>query len=71
MFQDMGFIMTVDWDLLEFMYEVHGVSEAELASQHGVTEAMVAYARDNKRWKKKAIAKSARDPPRTLSVVKA
>lgn len=51
----------IDWSLLRFLYEIHGATEADLAEENGTTERMVCYVRDQQKWKRSALALSARD----------
>lgn len=52
---------SIDWDLLKFLYEVHGATEKDLAEENGTTERMVAYVRDSQNWKRSALAMTTRD----------
>lgn len=51
---------SIDWDLLKFLYEVHGATEEELAEENGTTLRMVEFVRDKQGWKRSKLAKTTR-----------
>lgn len=49
----------IDWDLLQYLYEVYGTSILDLAAQNGTTESMVRYVANQRGWKRSKLAQSA------------
>ena len=54
-------VSSIDWNLLRYMYEVHGVSEGDLADENDTTLSMVEYVRDTQGWERSKLAESAHD----------
>lgn len=52
---------SIDWNLLRYMYEVHGSTVEELAEENGTSEQMVKYVSEQQGWKQTQLAKSATD----------
>lgn len=51
----------IDWNLLQYLYEVYGISFSELAAEHGTTKKMVQYVASQRNWKRSKLADTARD----------
>ena len=52
---------SIDWNLLRYMYEVHGVSEEDIADENDTSLSMVEYVRDTQGWRRSKLAESAND----------
>lgn len=51
----------IDWNLLQYLYEVYGASKEDLAAENGTTVRMVNYVAEERGWKRSKLAETARD----------